>query len=269
MAWITERFLPTDPRKAEARGARIKQAHERLVRQAEHDPSSAHKLRRKLQRELSSFRSIVDRRHSQHKDMPAELWPDLEKIQQGTQAELDALERRMSARGWLDRDTANRPVEPVYSLDTLVDDLGASMVGAGIIGLIAAVPIGLWLIVSLYQLATHAPEAPPVIDLIGMPLTVAAGYLIAAGGTGFSIFLLRPLRRSFIGWPVSGAFIAAAIYGGVGLAGTLAYVWFDINLLDFDKGDNPWTALFGITGLMAVLGIPAGIYWWWKEDDAP
>jgi hypothetical protein len=39
---------------------------------------------------------------------------------------------------------------------------------------------------------------------------------------------------------LSGAFIAAAIYGGVGLAGTLAYVWFDINLLDYDKGDDPW-----------------------------
>jgi hypothetical protein len=84
-----------------------------------------------------------------------------------------------------------------------------------------------------------------------------------------SLFLLRPLRRWFLGWPLSGSAITVVIYGGIGLAGTLAYQWFGINLFDVDSSERAWKDLPILIAVFAGLGAPLGIYFWFKEgrDD--
>jgi hypothetical protein len=60
--------------------------------------------------------------------------------------------------------------------------------------------------------------------------------------------------------------VAGSLYGCIGLSAVLGYVHLGIDVIGYGSEHDAWTSLPLITvGLMFVIGIPVGLYLWWRE----
>src|SRR5689334_18292362 len=88
---------------------------------------------------------------------------------------------------------------------------------------IAALPLGLLGVANLIDVARQRPLEVPWLTYAAALIVVPVSYAAAAITGGTAAFLLRPIRRHVLGWMVTGAVVAAAIYGSVGLALVVFY----------------------------------------------
>jgi hypothetical protein len=101
--------------------------------------------------------------------------------------------------------------------------------------------------------------------LIALPI-ILASYFSAGVLGGTTYWATRALRRSSVGWALSGVLIGTIVYGGVGLTGILAYVYLGVNAFEFASEAEawhlwPWISLIAGT----CTGIPLGLYYWSQE----
>ena len=263
--WIVDRFVVGDLATVEKKSAAWAVKIQGLKESSRSDPQAARKLRAIYRKEISDHQELLKLRDKELESVDPGMWQGVEGVQALTRRNLEELESQMRSRGWLEAGASGLAAGEWYTRERFMEDLFTCGAGAAVIALIASVPLGLWLLVAAYQHLSHSPEAPPIKEMIGTPITVFVGYIVAATGVTLSLFLLRPLRRWFLGWPLSGSAIAVAIYGGIGLAGTLAYRWFGINLFDSHSPEQAGKDLPFLIAICAGLGGPLGIYFWFKE----
>jgi len=109
-------------------------------------------------------------------------------------------------------------------------------------------------------------QMPPVTELIAFLLAVYASYFLAGLSGGYAVWRLRGLRSRFVGWPLTGFVVAFLIYGSIGLLAAIAFTVTGFNLLDSPTPTAAWRNLpRDAIGLGLVVGIPAGIWFWWKR----
>ncbi len=110
------------------------------------------------------------------------------------------------------------------------------------------------------ELASHGPdELRHNLHLIPVAVVAIVGsYYVAGVLGGIAYFFLQSLTGSYPG-QVLLAFVLGGIgYGAIGLTGTLAYVYFGLNMFDFDSPAEAWHLLpfltLGLAVGTAVLG---------------
>gem|GEM_PF-3649161 len=96
-------------------------------------------------------------------------------------------------------------------------------------------------------------------------LLVFASYFGAGalGGAGF--WLVQPLRRTILGWVLTGMLLAVVAYGIIGLSAILGYIYLGVNVIGYESVNEAWQSLLWITGVTAIVGGIAGAYYWWKD----
>src|SRR5438132_4204689 len=110
-----------------------------------------------------------------------------------------------------------------YSGKQYREDLTIAMFMALGLTFVAAVPLGILGVVNLVELVRRRPLQVPWLSYLAVLVVVPACYGAAAITGSAAVFLLRPVRRYMLGWIVTGAVVAGAIYGSVGLALAIFY----------------------------------------------
>jgi hypothetical protein len=181
-------------------------------------------------------------------------------------------------KAWTESHLETLPPFPAGTLGTrLLEGLGrlaGTSEGPSLRGDLA-VSIGLAVLLSGFVLVVFVVAG--VATLLGatvggwnqMPrglIFIFASYLLAAIIGGVALWATRPLRRWMLGWIATGIVLATIIYTAVALSGIVGYVYFDVNLLEFESEAEAWRLLLPSSLLIGLLaGIPAGLFFWYKE----
>jgi hypothetical protein len=96
-------------------------------------------------------------------------------------------------------------------------------------------------------------------------LVVPASYFLAAILAGTASYLLRPVRRHLVGWLLTGAVVAALIYGSIGLMLAVFYNPVGAWVLENSSKDETWGMILPIAGLLSPVGALVGAYFWWRD----
>jgi hypothetical protein len=135
---------------------------------------------------------------------------------------------------------------------------------AAVFSAVALTVLAIGLTASLFGVRWSDGEGPLEV-IVGIGFVIAA-YGVAGVVGGVAVWALTTLRRTVIGWVLTGMVIAGIAYGAMGVAGAVAYLWLGINLLEFDGPEGVWRQTAIVTfGLAIVAGIPGGLFFWWKE----
>jgi hypothetical protein len=256
--WFLGLWEPSDHDLDKAAAERVELKH-----LAETDADAAQRVLQSHRKRLRALQAVKP-----NPDEPPAIRELRVKARQEALSEMQELERRMLNKGWLSPSVLAKPARPSqYDGDTLKEDLAGVFMMGGIYALIAAVPLGLYELYAILMHVIESPDAPPLRQMIGFPAIVFIGYAFAALGAGLAIFLLRPLRRWALGWMLSGSVIAAMVYGGVGLAGVLGYLWFEVNIFDLEPDTDVWQMQLFIMAFVALFGAPAGLYFRSQEGE--
>jgi len=152
-----------------------------------------------------------------------------------------------------------------YSAGQLRSDLTASFFMAAGFSLLAAVPFAIGGVINVLDVVRKKPLSVPWRTYVLSVLVVLLSYFVAAAAGGLFTFALRPARRWFFGWAITGAAISCAIYGSVALA--IAVFWDPVGayFLDHSTHQEAWDSIPGFLELMAPIGAVVGIYYWWRD----
>ena len=108
-----------------------------------------------------------------------------------------------------------RQVGTSLTMRQLADDIRVVLRMAGFYSILAIVVLGgLGLMIATGRPRSGAPIVPVWHVLATIGLFVLA-YFTAALSSGLAVFLLRPLRSSWIGWAVTGGVVAGICYGSL------------------------------------------------------
>jgi hypothetical protein len=152
-----------------------------------------------------------------------------------------------------------------YSAEQLRSDLATAFLMAVGISMIAAIAFAIGGVVNVLDLIRGKSVSTPWRTYLLSIIVVLLSYCVAAAAAGLLAFILRPARRSIVGWAVTGAAISAAIYGSVGV--TIA-VFFDpvgAFFLEHTTREEAWSSIPGFLEIMAPVGAVVGVYWWWRD----
>ncbi len=149
-------------------------------------------------------------------------------------------------------------------LAELRDDLSLGLLGGLGIAIKAAPILALWFVGGTIWHLTGRSGAPSWADVFGLPLLVLLGYSLAAIGVGIGLFLLRPLRRWFLGWLLTGYILGVVLYGSVGLIAVLGYQFLGVNLLNTKSVEQGWQMLLPVSAICGVVGLVVGGIWWFQ-----
>jgi hypothetical protein len=150
----------------------------------------------------------------------------------------------------------------------LTEDLARGWAMALGLCALASVPIGIGALIDLGKLLTGRPPSLGQGDWLVTTLTVFASYYVAATLASPIYWLTRPLRPSAFGYAFTGMLITPIIYGSVAMTGYLA--WEPAGRIIFGRGTTTRHDFLAMMPLLlavfTVLGIPAGLYWWKKDE---
>jgi hypothetical protein len=130
---------------------------------------------------------------------------------------------------------------------------------------IAAIPLGILGVVNLVDLVRHRPLELPWSTYAAVLVVVPASYLTAAITGGTAAFVLRPIRRHMLGWMVTGAVVAAAIYGSVNLALAVFYNPVGALLLEHSTKEEVWDSILPFLAIVTPIGALVGAYMCWRD----
>jgi hypothetical protein len=127
--------------------------------------------------------------------------------------------------------------------------------------------VGLGLIGSMIATGRPRPGAP-VVTLTNVAMTIGLfvlAYFTAALGSGVAVFLLRPLRRSSVGWALTGGLVAAICYGSLFTVLTQfgsASAWFwRLKGGSVPEPGDLVSMLVLVGTFMVPIGAAFGVYW--------
>jgi len=146
----------------------------------------------------------------------------------------------------------------------LRDDLNLGWLGGYGIARKAAPILAIWFVVGTVWRLIAGPGAPTWSEIFGIPFLIVLGYTLAAVGLGIGLFLLRPLRRWFLGWLLTGYVLGMVVYGSVGLVAVLGYQFLDVNLLQLDSIEDGWRFLPPMAAMSGVIGLGVAVIWWFQ-----
>ena len=98
-----------------------------------------------------------------------------------------------------------------------------------------------------------------------MWLVIPGSYFAAALTGGTAAFLLRPVRRWLVGWGVTGAIVAACIYGSVGVALAVFYHPVGAVILENATRAEAWSLIPPMLGFLSPVGALVGFYMGWRD----
>jgi hypothetical protein len=151
-----------------------------------------------------------------------------------------------------------------YSAKQYREDLIMALSMALGLTFIAAIPLGLLGIVNIVDVARNRPLELPWVTYLAVLFVVPLSYVLAAITGGTAAFVLRPLRRHVLGWMVTGAIVAALIYGSVGLALAVFYNPVGAVLLEHSTKQEVWALIPPIMAILSPVGALVGVYMWWR-----
>jgi hypothetical protein len=132
------------------------------------------------------------------------------------------------------------------------------------IAVISALPLAAIGLLNLWRMLGREPLEMPWSTYGAVLLVVWASYLIAGQLGAAAYFLLRPLHRFAVGWMLTGAAEAVAIYGTVGYMLAIFYEPVGRTFLTHASEGEAWKqARFGII-FFGVLGALFGAYHAWR-----
>ena len=139
----------------------------------------------------------------------------------------------------------------------LISDIAGGWFAALFFSFIAAIPLGLLGVVSLFQRLTgHTPEVTFALWL-ALVAVIALSYFVAGTLAGIAYWLTRPLRPGLIGNALSGALIAPCIYGSVAATG---YVfWNPVGAFVFGRSGDTREEFGTFVPIMALIAVGIGL----------
>ncbi len=152
----------------------------------------------------------------------------------------------------------------MYSAKQYREDLFFGLYMAVGFTFIAAIPLGLLGLANLIAYVRHRPQELPWSTYWPIVVVVPASYFFAGILATSAAFLLRPLRRNLTGWILTGAIVAAIIYGSVGLALAVFYHPVGAALIDNSSQEELWGMIPLIMALLSPVGAGVGAYMWWR-----
>jgi hypothetical protein len=156
--WIVDRFVVRDPATLEKQAAAYAVKIQGLKESSRSDPQAARKLRTIYRKEISHHQELLKLREKELENVDPGMWQGVEGVQALTRRNLEELESQMRSRGWLEAGASGLAAGNWYTRERLMEDLFTCGTAAGVIALIAAVPLGLWLLVAAYQHLAHSPD---------------------------------------------------------------------------------------------------------------
>ena len=159
---------------------------------------------------------------------------------------------------------------PLYSLSQFGADLRRTLRMAAGYALVATIGFGLLgVLVLTGRPLTSVPAATfsTVVGALGVFVLV---YMVGATGSAVVIFLLRPLRRSSIGWAVTGALVTLLCYGAlVGFmqvfSSTLTWLFALRGISETGSEGEGWGLFILLATFAAPIGAAAGL-WFYDEQ---
>jgi hypothetical protein len=140
----------------------------------------------------------------------------------------------------------------------LFEDLIMALLMAALVGFVAAIPLG------LLGLLGRQPEVT-LSTWLAVFGVVMLSYLIGASTSALAVFLLRPLRGSWVGWALTGAVVGVLVYGTIGLLSVVFYEPVGRTLMT-RQGRTPSRQelahdLPTLMPIFALIGVGGGLYW--------
>jgi hypothetical protein len=142
-------------------------------------------------------------------------------------------------------------------------DLVAGIFMAGLFSCVAAIPFGLVALANLVRLIHKQSPELPWRTLGAMALVVLASYTVASQVGALAFFVLRPLRRSVLGWMATGFVLATIAYGTIGLALAVFYDPVGREFLTNSTEAEAWQ-MVRFAPVLGLVGLVAGVWLWWK-----
>ena len=152
-----------------------------------------------------------------------------------------------------------------YSPKQYREDLATALYMAVGLSFIAAIPLALLGFANLVDLVRQRPLEVPWLTYLAVLLVVPASYAAAAITGGSAAFLLRPLRSHVLGWMFTGAVVAAAIYGSVGLALVAFYNPVGALFLEHSTRQEALEMIPFMLVFLAPVGAVVGAYMCWRK----
>jgi hypothetical protein len=97
-------------------------------------------------------------------------------------------------------------------------------------------------------------------------VTVIGSYYVAGVFGGTAYYLLQSHTASYLGQILLAFVIGTIAYGTIGLSGTLAYVYFGLNMFDSQSPADAWRMLPRATLALATLSALLGPLIWRSQD---
>ena len=129
---------------------------------------------------------------------------------------------------------------------------------------LASLGFGLAALGNLVQMARGRSLEVPWATLGAAALVMTGSYVVAGQIGALAFFLLRPMRRSVVGWMLTGFWIAFAAYGTVGVALAVFHEPVGALFLEDSSQLEVWQ-LVRWTPWMGGIGVIGGAWQWWKE----
>jgi hypothetical protein len=147
----------------------------------------------------------------------------------------------------------------------LFEDLIMALLMAALVGFVAAIPLGLLGLVSLTQTLLGRQPEVTLSTWLAVFGVVMLSYLIGASTSALAVFLLRPLRGSWVGWALTGAVVGVLVYGTIGLLSVVFYEPVGRTLMT-RQGRTPSRQelahdLPTLMPIFALIGVGGGLYW--------
>jgi hypothetical protein len=139
-------------------------------------------------------------------------------------------------------------------------DLFGGAVMAVAFSAVTALPLIAVGVVNIFRTARGVAPDPPWDTYLSIWLVVPGSYVVAGLVGANIVFLLRPLRRSLVGWALTGVGVSAAAYGVVGVALALFFDAVGRTFLDDTTRTEAWHMIPGIVTALSPIGALAGIY---------
>ena len=158
----------------------------------------------------------------------------------------------------------------VYTVPQFVSDVRLLLRMAAIYSFLALIGVS---VVGLLVATGRPNPGFPVVRLLDVVATIGVFvliYVVAALGSAGAVFLLRPLRSSWIGWALTGGFAAGICYGAL-FAFLLHFSSVTSWFLSLRGGSVPGPGdleffLVLVGTIMVPVGAVVGVYW---RDNPP
>jgi hypothetical protein len=139
-------------------------------------------------------------------------------------------------------------------------DLFGGAVMAVAFSALAALPLIAVGVVNIFRTARGGAPDPPWGTYLSIWLVVPSSYIVAGLVGANIVFLLRPLRRSLVGWALTGIGVSAAAYGVVGVALALFFDPVGRTFLDNTTPTEAWHMIPWVVVGLSPIGALTGIY---------